>query len=363
MVILSGLEAIRWHNRRNPRVDFTIRSVLFPQTGAPRFRFIALLFAQLLCLAPGVAMAQAGSSPPKFFNRADSSLAAGSAATSSHAMLPRGVLRLAEDERFLLWVELEQGRLHVLERNSKGGMDLTQTIPVSIGKNGFGKQVEGDRKTPVGVYRLTSFLPDDTLIDYYGLGAYPLNYPNVIDRQSRRTGSGIWLHGLPKDVSTRPLLDSDGCVVIDNTSFQAMEKFITTGITHMVLSESPLSWTPADEARQRRQELEAAFTGWREAWQAKDNAGYLSYYADEFSDFSRNKRQWSDYKSRVNNGKRWIEVDASQVSFYADHVHPELVTVRYYQDYKSSNYSWRGWKEQLWRETDGGWRIVYEGNG
>ena len=86
-------------------------------------------------------------------------------------MLPRGVLRLAEDEHFLFWVELEQGRLHVLERNEEGGMDLKITVPVSIGKNGFGKQVEGDRKTPVGVYRLTSFLPDDKLIDYYGLGA------------------------------------------------------------------------------------------------------------------------------------------------------------------------------------------------
>jgi murein L,D-transpeptidase YafK len=223
--------------------------------------------------------------------------------------------------------------------------------------------VEGDRKTPVGVYRLTSFLSDEALIDFYGLGAYPLNYPNVIDRQSARTGSGIWLHGLPKDVGTRPLLDSDGCVVIDNQSFQAMGKFITTGITHMVLSELPLSWTPVDEVLQRRQDIESAFTGWREAWQAKDNAGYLSWYAEEFSDFSRNKRQWSDYKTPVNDGKRWIEVNASQVSFYADPIHPDLVTVRYYQDYQSNNYNWRGWKEQLWRETAKGWRIVYEGNG
>lgn len=321
----------------------------------------SLLFC-LACLATQGASAQAGSSPAQFFTAPDSSLASGSLSKTS-PMLPRGVLRLAEDEQFLFWVELEQGRLHVLERNEEGGMDLKITVPVSIGKNGFGKQVEGDRKTPVGVYRLTSFLPDDKLIDYYGLGAYPLNYPNVLDRRIGRTGSGIWLHGLPKDVNCRPLQDSDGCLVIDNDSFQAMAPYITTGITHMVLAESGIAWAPAQKSLDRGRSVQAAFDAWRTAWANKDNAAYLCWYADEFSDFSRNKRQWSDYKSRVNNSKRWIEVEASQVSIYADPVQPQLVTVRYYQQYSSNNYNWRGWKEQLWRETDAGWRIVYEGNG
>lgn len=215
----------------------------------------------------------------------------------------------------------------------------------------------------MGVYRLTSFLDDDRLIDFYGLGAYPLNYPNVLDRQNRKTGSGIWLHGLPKDVSSRPLLDSDGCVVIDNDSFKALDQFITTGITHMVLADTPVTWVPVQKVKQRRMALAGAFKGWMSAWEARDNPTYLSYYASDFSDFSRNKQQWSDYKSRANNGKRWIEVEARQVSFYADLEQPELVTVRYYQDYKSSNYNWSGWKEQQWRETDDGWEIVYEGNG
>jgi len=51
------------------------------------------------------------------------------------------------------------------------------------------------------------------------------------------------------------------------------------------------------------------------------------------------------------------------VSYFADLKQPELVTVRYYQIYNSSNYKWRGWKEQLWREGKDSWEIVYEGNG
>jgi len=208
-------------------------------------------------------------------------------------------------------------------------MAVRQVIPVSIGKNGFGKEVEGDRRTPVDVYRPTLFREDEQLIDFYGLGAYPLNYPNVYDRQRHRTGSGIWLHGLPKDVDSRPLLDSDGCVVVDNDTLVALAAYITTGLTHIILADSPLQWVPASDASERGQSLATAFNGWREAWSARNNPQYLSYYADDFSDFSRNRQQWADYKSRVNNSKRWIDVNATEVSFFADPAHPELVTVRY----------------------------------
>ena len=316
----------------------------------------------LLILLPLTLFAQAGSSPTLRFNSTDS-MSSGSASIIDNPMMPKGILKLAPQERYLLWVDLQQGKLNVLERNDAGGMELRQVIPVSIGKDGFGKEKEGDRKTPVGVYRLTSFLTDEQLIDFYGLGAFPLNYPNVIDRKASRTGSGIWLHGLPKDVSTRPLLDSDGCVVIDNESFTELRSYISTGITHMVLSDRPLTWEKRENVDERRSALEQNFQSWREAWEARDNKALLSYYASDYNDFNRDKSHWDAYKSRVNNGKKWIQVEASKVSFYADLANPELVTVPYYQDYKSSNYQWRGWKEQLWRESETGWQIIYEGNG
>lgn len=316
----------------------------------------------LLLVLPASILAQAGSGKPLQVHAADT-FAAGSASDVPATLLPKGVVKLAREEQFLLWVELQNGRLHVLERNASGGMNVRQVIPVSIGKKGFGKQVEGDRKTPVGIYRLTSFLHDDQLIDFYGLGAYTLNYPSVIDRKASRTGSGIWLHGLPKDVDSRPLLDSDGCVVIDNTSFAEMERFITPGITHIVLSDEPLTWKDTDNVQVQRAGLEQAFEAWRQAWEARDNASYLAFYADDFSDFTRRKAQWDEYKARVNNSKDWITVGATNISFFADLENPKLVTVRYYQDYASSNYDWRGWKEQLWRETGDGWEIIYEGNG
>lgn len=49
-----------------------------------------------------------------------------------------------------------------------GWVSVKQIIPVSIGANGFDNQIEGDKKTLLGVYYFSSFLNDDQLMDFYG---------------------------------------------------------------------------------------------------------------------------------------------------------------------------------------------------
>ncbi len=198
------------------------------------------LFCALLPATP--AMAQAGSAMPVVFETADAffdsiSLGFGSAGGAQReALIPQEILQVADNTPYVFWVELEQGKLKILERQSNGGFGVKQIIPVSIGANGFAKEREGDKKTPLGVYFFTSFLNDNQLMDFYGLGAYPMSYPNAIDLLDGRTGSGIWLHGLPKHIDQRPLLDSDGCVVIDNDSLLSMNQYIVPGLTPVVMT-------------------------------------------------------------------------------------------------------------------------------
>lgn len=276
---------------------------------------------------------------------------------------PSGLLRVAEDQRHLIWVELARGRMHIMEKQNHGGFITRKILPVSIGKNGYGKELEGDKLTPIGVYRLTSFLEDNTLDDFYGNGAYPMNYPNAHDRLMKRTGHGIWLHGLPKNMTERPLMDSDGCVVVDNEALDNLADYITTGSTFIVLSEGEMQWEPADTYLMRERQLSAAFEQWRNDWESIDNNAYLSHYDQDFSDLRQNLAEWTAHKRRVNSAKTFINVAATNVSFIADPRDPGLVNVRFYQGYRSSNYNWNGWKEQLWRETADGWKIIYEGNG
>ena len=329
--------------------------------------FRSCLFA-LITVLPNSLLAQAGSSLPIVFESPQAFFASVSADLNSSSgiqgipLRPQGFLKVPQDEQFVFWVELESGRLKILEQLENGGFIVRQIIPVSIGSNGYDKQVEGDKRTPIGVYHFTSFLNDDQLMDYYGLGAYPINYPNAIDLLDGKTGSGIWLHGLPKNVAERPLLDSDGCVVIDNNSLLQMTRYIQTGRTPIILSQSDLQWVPLNQEDTRTESLENALDAWRRDWESRDHRRYLSWYAEDFNDLARDFSQWSDYKRRVNAAKSFIDLEFSDISFISDPQQPDIVVVRYYQTYQSSNYSWQGWKQQLWRQKGPDWQIIYEGN-
>lgn len=277
--------------------------------------------------------------------------------------IPRGLITENSKNPYLIWVSLKAGRLHILEKTENNEYLEIENISISIGKKGFGKELEGDKKTPVGVYKVTSFLADEGLDDFYGLGAYPINYPNAWDKLSSRTGHGIWLHGLPKGVDRRPLLDSDGCVVIDNSKLEKYSQYIDAGNSTMVLADEELEWL-SDASQHESADVMQAIKRWENQWESKDTDQYLSNYHNEFTDFKRNLSQWKAYKTRVNNAKSFINVDLSDLSVFAYPGEKDLVLSRFYQNYKSSNYNWKGWKQLLWRRNpEGVWQIIFEGNG
>ena len=76
-----------------------------------------------------------------------------------------------------------------------------------------------------------SYKSDRDLPDLYGIGAFPLNYPNELDQHQGKTGYGIWLHGTDKSYYSRPPLDSEGCVVLTNLDLDAVKPYIKIGVT------------------------------------------------------------------------------------------------------------------------------------
>jgi murein L,D-transpeptidase YafK len=275
------------------------------------------------------------------------------------SLFPKGMIKLPDTLKHAIWVDLKEGNLYVLQRVD-GQFRLTETMSVSIGKRGYGKVKRGDKKTPVGVYRLMAYLPDDDLDDFYGNGAYTLNYPNALDRIKKRNGSGIWLHGLPKGKDHRPLQDSDGCVVLSNTKIDDLGRYVDLQRTPIVLDDG-LEWVQADELKPRRRELEQAIEAWRHAWSAINNDAYLAFYADDFTDSKKDLAAWKRYKTRIHKNKSFIKVGVSELSLMDYPGEKDLVLARFHQRYESSNFRASGWKEQLWRKEDSGqWRIVFE---
>lgn len=275
---------------------------------------------------------------------------------------PASVLKLGVRDKHLLLVSLSEGLLHVFEKLDSGLKKL-KTMPVSIGKQGFGKQKEGDKKTPIGVYRITSHLTDAQLDDFYGRAAYPMNYPNVWDQLNHRTGSGIWLHAMPEGTQSRPARDSDGCVVLNNDNIEAIAPFLDVGYTKVVLTEKA-KWQSPTEAQSLSVSLEKAITQWRLDWESKKSDKYLSYYSDDFSDMKKNKKQWSEYKKRINGRKRYIDVAISDLSLFSYPGENNVFLAEFYQTYKSSNYNSAGWKRMLWRQkANDSWEIIFEAGG
>ena len=234
---------------------------------------------------------------------------------SGRDRVPATLLQLSSQFSSVLWIELESGVLHLLRRQ---GNDHTWrsvlSRPVSIGKAGSGKQLEGDNKTPIGIYSVYDFIGDEKLIDFYGVGAFPLSYPNEWDRRLGRTGSGIWLHGLPKSVGNRPRLDSEGCVVIDNKTLEWMMRHLEPENTRVVLGPK-IRWVNAAKSQRLRASLNQRFQDWLRAWSALDTEAYLNFYHPDFTTGKKNFAQWARYKRGVNRSKQWAKVSAQDVNF------------------------------------------------
>jgi murein L,D-transpeptidase YafK len=276
---------------------------------------------------------------------------------------PASIWDLPVSDKYVLVAELETGILRVFEKSAGTRLQQITQYPITIGKQGFGKTVEGDERTPIGVYRITSQLTKKQLDDFYGDMAYPLNYPNVWDRLNQFTGSGIWLHGVENDAVKRPLRDSDGCIVLSNTDLQDLGQYLNVGYTK-VLGIPRIDWVPNETISDARKQLSLRMQEWIKAWESRDPDAYLAFYSKDFSDTEKDYQQWASYKRRVNGNKRFIDVSMSDLGIYAYPGQANVAMAEFYQDYSSNRFKSKGWKRQLWRqEADGKWRIIYEKGG
>jgi L,D-peptidoglycan transpeptidase YkuD (ErfK/YbiS/YcfS/YnhG family) len=218
----------------------------------PHFQLGQLLYADLLAGGAGVAPeTDALVESPNFQQRMDQ-LKTEALLRTRHAGLkllagkvPAQLRYLSPSVRKVVVVDAHKSRLYVLAyQTDDSGIEKLQVVLdvyVSIGSQGMGKWREGDAKTPIGVYFIQKHLTDPMLPDLYGSGALTLDYPNPVDKQLKRTGSGIWLHGSPSQQYARPPTATDGCVVLANDD---MTRLIRLGVhtdTPVIISES-LSW-------------------------------------------------------------------------------------------------------------------------
>ncbi|MFZ2972494.1 MAG: L,D-transpeptidase family protein [Ferribacterium limneticum] len=277
--------------------------------------------------------------------------------------VPRYLLQMQPDQRFAIVVDTKRSRLYLYENDlTNGGQPrFVADYYVTQGKLGAEKLVEGDKKTPVGVYHVTANLPRQKLADLYGNGAFPLNYPNEWDKRQGRGGSGIWLHGTPSDTFARPPRASDGCVVLTNQDLDVVAKNLQVGLTPVIISNS-VEWLSLDDWAKERSELNKSIDAWRADWESRDTDRYLTHYSKRFKAGEQDFAEFSAQKKQVNAGKEWIKLKIDNLSVFRNPGKDEVVVVTFDQDYRSNNLNNQMKKRQYWLREGDQWKIIYEGS-
>ena len=273
--------------------------------------------------------------------------------------IPRYLLQMQPEQKYAVVVDAQRSRMYLYE-NAAGTPRFVTDYYITQGKLGAEKVREGDKKTPVGVYQVVGNLPRQKLGDFYGSGAFPINYPNDYDKRLGRNGHGIWLHGTPSDTYSRPPKASDGCVVLANQDLDMLAPHLQVGLTPVIITQN-VEWLTQDEWQLERKSILGAIDSWRQDWESRDGDRYASHYSPRFNADGTDYQGWTEQKRKVNAAKNWINVSTDKLTLFRYPGKEEMVVVTFQQDYKSNNLNNVMMKRQYWQKEDGRWKIIYEG--
>ncbi len=282
--------------------------------------------------------------------------------------VPNLLVKFSAEQENLIVVDTAKSRLYWYKKVD-GALQYVADYYVTVGKNGVGKQTQGDKRTPLGVYFAGSKLTQP-LNDIYGDAAYPLNYPNEIDQHQNKNGSGIWLHGTPTGTYSRPPRASDGCVVLSNPDLKTLEPILQTGKTPVIIADK-LEWLTSDKASEQlktqdtdKLALQKAIEDWRKDWVSQNTDEYLSHYSKKFFYSEGGLAQWVDYKRGIQTSKPKVAVQINDISMFGyPGFEQPVVVVNFEQDFKSQTLQNKMRKRQYWAHENNQWKIIYEGAG
>ncbi len=272
--------------------------------------------------------------------------------------IPAQFLQLSSQNRHAIAIDTSRARLYLFE-NTLSGLKLLADYYISVGKSGVDKSLEGDLRTPLGVYFVTSNLDPKSLKDFYGAGALPINYPNPYDARMGRTGSGIWLHGSPPSQFSRAPKATDGCVVLANPDLQRVIRTVAVRTTPVVIASS-LTWVSQQKILPQSQKFADVLQAWRAAKTSGDAARLLSFYSTDFNGNGKSLAEWVPMlKLEVQRARgRNIQMkDLSYLHWTGDQSESMVVTFGEVADGDRTGTV----KRQYWLRQGAQWKIFFEG--
>jgi murein L,D-transpeptidase YafK len=162
----------------------------------------------------------------------------------------------------------------------------------STGENYGNKERSGDKKTPEGVYFIKDRYEDKDLSAIYGKKAFPIDYPNFIDKAAGKGGNNIWLHGTNKVLKA---MDSNGCVAMEDANIVNISDYIAINNTPVIIVNT-LSMEDTGTLFSKRMRIQEWFKDWEDALNKGSYHDYLSMYDSTYLPEILWWKKWHDYR-------------------------------------------------------------------
>jgi L,D-transpeptidase YnhG len=271
--------------------------------------------------------------------------------------IPAQFLQLSPSAKHAIAIDASRARLYLFE-NTAEGLKLLADYYISVGKSGIEKSAEGDLRTPLGVYYITSNLDPKSLKDFYGAGALPINYPNPYDARRGKTGSGIWLHGTPAAQFSRAPKATDGCVVLANPDLRRIIGTVQVRTTPVVIAQS-LQWVRPPHTQTDSRRFADVLQAWRSAKGSGDMARMLAFYAPDFSGNGRTLADWTPVLKGELDKARGRDVQLKDLSYLRWTDGADTMVVTFGEVVQGSRTG--PVKRQYWVRQGAQWKIFFEG--
>ncbi|MBN1832164.1 MAG: L,D-transpeptidase [Deltaproteobacteria bacterium] len=272
--------------------------------------------------------------------------------TFESGLVPSPLLyRPAQGSEYVILVDKSVQKTFVYQW--KDLLSPLRTYQCSTGENDGPKGRQNDKKTPEGIYFFTHSYLEKDLAPIYGVRAFPIDYPNPMDKKIGNGGYGIWFHGTDKPLKP---YDSNGCIVLENHHIEDLASFITLYDTPAVIC-SRIEMVERSQLEKEKREMLEIVENWRRAWQGKMVDQYMSFYSPRFTLGGRDWNQYKEYKARLARSYEQIMVDIENLWLLKN---GSTILAKFDQRYQTERLQSEGEKRLYLQQNSKEWKIVGE---
>jgi murein L,D-transpeptidase YafK len=236
-----------------------------------------------------------------------------------------------------------------------GGNSFLGKRRIATGKGRGDKSKKGDNNTPEGIYFLGDKIPLKKFhYEKYGVLARPINYPNEYDIFKKKTGYGIWLHGIGDRERIKSKYTTEGCIAFYNEDIKDINSWLPADQSIVIIANDMSKINTISDI----DKVKESFSIWLEAWRQRDIKNYMDMYSSYFKLGGKNKIQYSKYKNKIFSSYREITINAKDLHIITHNNY--AVSIINQDFYGDKHYISKGRKILYWLRSSEGWKIIRE---